>query len=45
MYILEDSYLYDLDVNTKWKKYLTKIDDALLKYTDCVQDDCSCHAR
>ncbi|KAL4226109.1 Protein O-glucosyltransferase 1 [Mactra antiquata] len=30
--------------NKKWDKYSRKIETAVADYTDCVQDDCSCHS-
>lgn len=30
--------------NEKWKKYLEKINSALHDYSDCNQEDCSCHS-
>ncbi|XP_052779208.1 protein O-glucosyltransferase 1-like [Mya arenaria] len=35
---------YAKGTNTKWNNYLEKIEQAVLEYTDCNQDDCSCHA-
>lgn len=28
---------------SKWQKYLQKIEESVQNYTDCRQDDCSCH--
>lgn len=31
--------------NKQWSQYLDKIKAAVDTYTDCIQDDCSCHMR
>ncbi|KAJ8301382.1 hypothetical protein KUTeg_020369 [Tegillarca granosa] len=38
-----ESEKYTKASNTKWKKYLMKIDQAVLEYHECNPDDCSCH--
>ncbi|XP_067684797.1 protein O-glucosyltransferase 1-like [Haliotis asinina] len=35
---------YTKPANSKWKKYLDKIDEAVRNYEECQQDDCSCHS-